>query len=191
MVSPSEMESDMPTENNEGQQSAGTTEGNPPAPVTTPGAAATPTLEEVIADRDRWKALSRQNETNYNQTRTELQQAQAAREAAVEAAKTEGRTSALGEVSTELVTAELKIQAATVGAELPDLSFLDLSRFKGEDQRPNADAVKQFIESLPKQSSGNGFPKLAGAGHNRDSSGTFSSMNPNDLADYISGGSFL
>ncbi|MFC9591515.1 hypothetical protein ACFTUC_17215 [Streptomyces sp. NPDC056944] len=176
----------MTTSNdNTGQQG---NEGNPPA---TPPAG--PTLEEVIADRDRWKALSRQNETNYNGARTELQQFQAEKDAAVEAARTEGRTSALGEVSTELVTAELKLQAAGAGAELPDLSFLDLNRFTGDDKRPNADAVKSFIESLPKQqaNSGSGFPPIAGAGHNKGGNGDFTSTNPNDLADYIAGGRFL
>ncbi|MET8839697.1 hypothetical protein ABZW67_06315 [Streptomyces rubiginosohelvolus] len=161
-------------------------EGNPPA--STAGL----TLEEVIADRDRWKALSRQNETNFNGARTELQQLQTAQQAAIEAARTEGRTSALGEVSTELVTAELRLQAVGVGAELPDLSFLDLNRFTGEDSRPNPDAVKSFIESLPKQvSSGSGFPPIAGAGHNKGGNGDFSSTNPSELADYIASGSFL
>ncbi|MFG3176592.1 hypothetical protein ACGFZC_16210 [[Kitasatospora] papulosa] len=171
-------------DDNAGQQG---NEGNPPVPPTGP------TLEEVIADRDRWKALSRQNETNFNTARTELQQFQTAQPAAIEAARTEGRTSALGEVSTELVTAELRLQAAGVGAELPDLSFLDLNRFTGEDARPNADAVKSFIESLPKQAnSGAGFPHIAGAGHNKGGgNGDFTSTNPSDLADYIAGGAFL
>jgi hypothetical protein len=183
------MESHMTTQNEPGQQGTTSTEGNPP--VTPPAPPATPTVEELTTDRDRWKALSRQNETNYNTTRTELQQLQAAQQAAIEAAKTEGRTSALGEVSTELVTAELRLQAVTLGAELPDLKFLDLAQFKGENERPNADAVKQFIESLPKQNSGSGFPHLAGAGHNRGGTGKFTSNDPNELADFISGGSFL
>lgn len=179
------MEQRMTTQDdNAGQQG---NEGNPPAPTTGP------TLEEVIADRDRWKALSRQNETNFNSARTELQQLQTAQPAAIEAARTEGRTSALGEVSTELVTAELRLQAVGAGAELPDLSFLDLNRFTGDDSRPNPDAVKSFIESLPKQgNSGAGFPQIAGAGHNKGGgSSDFASTNPNDLADYIAGGAFL
>lgn len=182
----------MTTQNDDASKKS--TEGNPPVtppvpPVTPP---ATPTLEEVTADRDRWKALSRQNETNYNSTRTELQKLQDDQKAALEAAKTEGRTSALGEVSKDLVTKELQLQAALTGAELPNLEFLDLNRFKGDDARPNADAVKSFIESLPKgQNSGSGFPHLEGAGHNRGGSGTFASTNPSELADYISGGSFL
>ncbi|MFD7605159.1 hypothetical protein ACFWAN_32550 [Streptomyces mirabilis] len=179
--------------NNSGQPGTTSTEGAPPAtPQAPPAPPAKPTVEELAADRDRWKALSRQNETNYNASRTELQQVQADREAAIEAARTEGRTSALGEVSKELVTAELQLQALTTGAELPDLSFLDLSRFKGENERPNRDAVKRFIESLPKQASGSGFPSLAGAGHNKGGSGgSFASTDPTELADYISGGSFF
>ncbi|MEU3436738.1 hypothetical protein [Streptomyces sp. NPDC006863] len=157
-----------------------------------PNSSAVPTLEEVTADRDRWKTLSRQNETNYNSTRTELQQLQESQQAALEAARTEGRASALEEVSMDLVTAELRLQAAGTGAELPDLSFLDLSRFAGDDKRPNPDAVKAFIQSLPKQvSSGSAFPQIAGASHNKGGNGEFSSTNPNDLADYIAGGVFL
>ncbi|MEU5957567.1 hypothetical protein [Streptomyces sp. NPDC047525] len=165
-------------------------EGNPPVtpPVTPP---ASPTLEEVTADRDRWKALSRQNEGNFNSTRTELQQLQAAQEAALESARTEGRTSALGEISTELVTAELQLQAVKAGADLPDLSYLDLTRFAGDDKRPSPDAVKAFIDSLPSKNSGSDFPHLAGAGHNRGNPTNFSSNDPTELADFIAGGTFL
>lgn len=179
------MESHMTTQN-DGTEQTGSTEATPPVPPTGP------TLEEVIADRDKWKALSRQNETNFNASRTELQQLKEAQQAAIEAAKTEGRTSALGEVSQELVTAELRLHAATAGAELPDLQFLDLNRFKGDDSRPNADAIKSFIESLPqRQSGGSGFPQIAGAGHNREGASEFKSFDPSELADFISGGSFL
>lgn len=184
------METRMTTQNETGQTdpgigSNGGSVSPPPAPPTGP------TLDEVIADRDRWKALSRQNETNYNSTRTELQQLQEAQQAAIEAAKNEARSSTLGEVSQELVTAELRLQAASAGAELPDLQFLDLNRFKGDDARPNADAVKAFIESLPKGQSGSEFPQLAGAGHNREGGSEFKSFDPNELADFIAGKSFL
>ncbi|MEU6765896.1 hypothetical protein ABZ916_25690 [Streptomyces sp. NPDC046853] len=175
----------MTTQDDNGNQSGD--EGNPPNPPTGP------TLEEVTADRDKWKALSKTNEKRWTDTSSELQQLQTTQQTAIEAAKSEGRTSALEEVSTELVTAELRLQAAGIGAELPDLSFLDLSRFTGEDQRPNSDAVKSFIESLPKAgNSGSGFPFVAGAGHNKGGNGSeFTSTNPSDLADYIAGGSFL
>ncbi|MFF3416828.1 hypothetical protein ACFYW9_19325 [Streptomyces sp. NPDC002698] len=174
----------MTTQNdNDGQP--GTGEVAPPAPPTGP------TLEEVIADRDRWKALSRQNEQGFNTTRTELQQLRDSQQAALEAAKAEGRTAALGEVSTELVTSELRLQALGAGATLPDLQFLDLSRFQGDDARPNGDTIKAFIESLPKGQSGSEFPHLAGAGHNRESGSSFQSFDPSELADFIAGGSFL
>ncbi|MFJ8699457.1 hypothetical protein [Streptomyces ardesiacus] len=179
----------MTTQQNDGQPGT-TTEGNPP--VTPPAPPAGPTVEQLQADVDRWKALSRQNEQNYNSTRTELQQLQEAQQAAIEAAKNEGRTSALGEVSQELVTAELRLQAVSAGAELPDLQFLDLNRFQGDDSRPNGEAIKSFIESLPKgQNSGSGFPQLAGAGHNREGGSEFKSFDPSELADFISGGSFI
>ncbi|MGV9693335.1 hypothetical protein ACWDUX_29995 [Streptomyces sp. NPDC003444] len=180
----------MTTQNeNNGQPAPNSNEGAPPA--TPPAPPTGPTLEEVTADRDRWKALSRQNEQNYNASRTELQQIRDAQEAAIEAAKTEGRTAALGEVSTELVTAELRLQAVSAGAELPDLAFLDLTRFTGEDSRPKTDLVTSFIESLPKQNAGTNFPHIAGAGHNKGGTGEFTSTDPNELAEYIAGGSFL
>ncbi|MFC8099431.1 hypothetical protein [Streptomyces sp. NPDC057363] len=182
----------MTTQNEDGTKTEeAKNEGNPQSTSQT-GASTGPTLEEVIADRDKWKNLSRQNESNYNTTRTELQKLQEAQNAAVEAAKTEGRTSALGEVSKDLVTKELQLQAALTGAELPGLDFLDLDRFKGDDARPSAEAVKTFIESLPKgKNSGSGFPHLEGAGHNRGGTSDFTSTDPNELADFISGGSFL
>ncbi|MFD4608286.1 hypothetical protein ACFWOT_09230 [Streptomyces sp. NPDC058440] len=158
---------------------------NPPAPQTGP------TLEEVTADRDKWKAMSRTNEDRWKSTSTELQQFQEAQAEAIEAAKSEGRTAALGEVSQELVTAELRLQAATAGAELPDLQYLDLNRFQGDDAKPNGDAIKSFVESLPKGQSGSEFPPLAGAGHNKEGNSEFKSMDPNELADFIGGSAFL
>ncbi|MER5533354.1 hypothetical protein [Streptomyces mirabilis] len=40
------------------------------------------------------------------------------------------------------MTAELQLQAFRAGADLPDLSYLDLNRFAGDDSRPNADASR-------------------------------------------------
>ncbi|MER5883094.1 hypothetical protein ABT160_04625 [Streptomyces sp. NPDC001941] len=156
------------------------------------GASAGPSLEEVTADRDRWKALSRQNETNYNATRTELQQLQAAQESALETARTEGRTAALGEVSKDLVTAELQLQALKAGTELPDLGYLDMSQFAGDDSRPNPEAVATFVASLKPRSTAPVLPRIGGALPNRGDSGSgFTSTDPSALADYIAGGAFL
>lgn len=167
--------------------------GNPQTQVTPP---AQPTVEELIAERDKWKALSKKNEDNYkaaSKERDDLKTAQMSdHEKALEAARTEGRTSALGEVSKDLVTKELALQAALKGVDLPNLEFLDLDRFKGDDAKPNAETVKSFIESLPKkQGSNSDFPHLQGAGHNKGSDGKFTSLDPNKLADYITDGSFI
>ncbi|MEV3860719.1 hypothetical protein AB0J38_41220 [Streptomyces sp. NPDC050095] len=159
---------------------------------TPPPQGTAPTLDEVLADRDRWKALSRQNESNYNATRTELQQLKEAQEQALETARADGRTAVLSEVSNELVSAELRLQATAAGKELPDPTYLDMTRFKGDDHRPNAEVIKSFVDSLSSPgSSAPKLPKIGGAFPNRGGSSKFSSTDPNELADYISGGSFL
>ncbi|WP_416972547.1 hypothetical protein [Streptomyces sp. 4F14] len=169
------------------QPATGSTEGNPAE--TSPGL----TLEELTADRDRWKAMSLQNETNYNSARTELQELQTAQEAALEAARGEARTAALGEVSTELVTAELRLQAQSAGRELPDLKYLDYSRFKGEHDRPDTEAVKAFVEALKPTDFADEFPDLIGGGHNKGGNGqsVLTTNDPTALADYIAGDTFI
>ncbi|HEY8979251.1 MAG TPA: hypothetical protein VIU15_06675 [Streptomyces sp.] len=88
-------------------------------------------------------------------------------EVRIQEAKAEGRTAALGEVSTELVTAELRLQALSAGTQLPDLQYLDLSTFEGENGRPDVNVVKAFVESLRPTDFALEFPDLMGAGHNK------------------------
>lgn len=177
----------MTTQSGDNGQSATGPEGNPPE--TSPS----PTLEELTADRDRWKAMSLQNETNYNATRTELQELQTAQEAALEAARGEARTTALGEVSTELVTAELRLQAQSAGRELPDLQYVNFAPLKDENGRPKPDAVKALVESLKPTDFADEYPFPLGSGNYKGGNGQ-SALNTNDptaLADYIAGDTFI
>jgi hypothetical protein len=150
-------------------------------------------LEEERKSTTKWKALSRQNEKKWEDAsaeRDQLKQSQMTEaEKAIEAARTEGRNSALSEISKDLITAELRIQAATAGATLPDFKFLNLDQLKGEDGRPNPDAVKSFVESLPKAKEE--FPDLQGAGKQTGGAPEVTTMDPNELADFITDGSFI
>jgi hypothetical protein len=155
-----------------------------------------PTIEELQADVERWKTLSRQNETNYNATRTELEKLKQASmsdaEKALEQAKQDARNATLAEVSQDLIKAALEVQATKKSAKLPDLDFLNLDRFKADDGRPNTEAITSFLDSLPTEGeSKQSFPPLGGAGHNKGGTADFTSMDPNDLADFITDGSFL
>lgn len=150
-------------------------------------------IAELTADRDKWKAMSRQNEKKWEDAsaeRDQLKQSQMTdAEKAIEAARTEGRNSALSEVGTDLVTAEMALQAATAGVTLPSAEYLNVSKFLGEDGRPNKEAVKSFVESLPKAKEE--FPNLQGAGKQTGGAPEITTMDPTELADFITGGSVI
>ncbi|MFJ9900257.1 hypothetical protein ACIQPR_43705 [Streptomyces sp. NPDC091280] len=154
----------------------------------------TPSVEDLQAEVDKWKALSRTNEKRWNEASAELdtfRQAQMTeQEKAIEAAKAEARNAALSEVGTSLVEAEIRAQAATAGVTVPT-EYLDLNRFLGENGRADADKVKSFISSLPKPSADPDFPQLMGTGHHQAGGNVISSMDPNELADFIAGGKFI
>lgn len=180
---PVENQNNQPANNGQGQESA--------APTTLEEALAL--LEAERNNASKWKTLSRQNEKKWEETSGELSKLKEAQmteaEKAIEAARTEGRNSALSEVGTDLVTAEMAIQAATAGVTLPPAEYLNVSKFLGEDGRPNKEAVKSFVESLPKAKEE--FPNLQGAGKQTGGAPEITTMDPNELADLISGGSFI
>ncbi|MGN7135811.1 hypothetical protein [Streptomyces pseudogriseolus] len=132
-----------------------------------------PTLEELQADVERWKALSRQNEKNYNEARTELSKLKEASmtdaEKAIEKAKEEARNAALSEVGSRLVEAELRVQAATAGVTLPPAEFLNVQRFLTADGSPDSAAIQTFVSSLPKPSKAPEFAQGIGLGRQGDS----------------------
>ncbi|MFE8916873.1 hypothetical protein [Streptomyces globisporus] len=119
------------------------------------------TLEEALAllnqEREnvtKWKGLSRTNEDRWkevSQERDQLKQATLTdSEKAIEQARQEARNAALSEVGTDLVSAEIRVQATAAGVQLPDPQFLNLNSFLGSDGRPNAEAIQTFVSSLPK-----------------------------------------
>lgn len=150
-------------------------------------------IAELTADRDKWQSLSRKNEDNYKSTSKRLEELEKSQmtdaEKALETARTEGRNSALSEVGLDLTKAEMAVQALTAGVKLPDTQFLNMSGFLGEDGRPNKEAVKSFIESLPKAKEE--FAPLQGAGKQTGGVPEIESMDPAVLADLISDGQFI
>ncbi|MFI0553416.1 hypothetical protein [Streptomyces scabiei] len=143
------------TGNEPGQQSTET----PPAP--------TPTVESLQAEIDKWKALSRTNEQRWKDASAERDQFKQASmtdaEKALEAARAEGRTAALSEVGTRLAEAELRALAASAGVDLPPAEFLNMSRFVNDGQ-VNADALSEFVSSLPKRDAPPAFRQDIGLG---------------------------
>lgn len=158
--------SDSPnTPNNEPNPPAGTATTQQQSQTTPP---AQPTYEELIAERDKWKNLSRTNEDRWKEAskeRDDLKQASMTdAEKAVEQAKQEARNSALAEVGTRLVESELRTAAVTAGVQLPSFEFLNTSQFVGTDGLPNTEQIKRFVESLPKPAAGPEFSQDLGLG---------------------------
>ncbi|MEU1353877.1 hypothetical protein ABZ410_08225 [Streptomyces cinnamoneus] len=113
------------------------------APTQSAGAADAAALEaEVGALRSRYQALSEELETVRATNSVET-------EAAVEAARQEGRTSAMAEITHQLVHAELRAHAAVAGVELPAQDFLRLDAFVGEGGGPDSARISDFVSSLP------------------------------------------
>lgn len=163
----------------------------PTAPATLEEAMAL--LETVTQSEARWKAMSKKNEDNFKAASKERDDLKASSmtdaEKALEQARTEGRNSALSEVGTDLVNAEMAIQAVAAGVTLPPAEYLNVSKFLGDDGRPNKDAVKSFVESLPKAKAE--FAPLQGAGKQTGGAPEINSMDPKELADFITDGSIF
>ncbi|MFJ8384729.1 hypothetical protein ACIQ9Q_09485 [Streptomyces sp. NPDC094438] len=121
---------------------------NPP----TPEASEAPDASALAAEVAKWKSLSRKNETAFKAADKELaefrQAAMSDQERAIEAARAEARTAALGEFGNQLVAAELRAQAASTGAALPDAEYLNLNRFLGDDGQPDSAAIAEFVTTL-------------------------------------------
>lgn len=154
-----------------------------PDPKTSEGV---PDVAALQADVEKWKALSRQNEKNWNEARTELASIQQASmtdaEKAIEQAKTEARNAALSEVGSRLVDAELRVQAATAGVTLPSSEFLNLSRFVGADGSPDTEQIKTFVSSLPQPSKAPEFVQGIGLGRQADPGSTAGQISRDELS---------
>jgi hypothetical protein len=150
----------------------------------------TPTLETLQAEIDKWKSLSRTNEQRWKDASAERDQFKQASmsdaEKALEAARAEGRTAALSEVGTRLAEAELRALAASAGVDLPPADFLRMDRFVSDGQ-VNADALSEFVSSLPKRESSPAFRQDIGLGRqgspgaNQLSRADLSNMTPAEI----------
>ncbi|GGP72143.1 hypothetical protein [Streptomyces melanogenes] len=111
-----------------------------------------PDAAALTAEVDKWRSMSRKNEKAFKDASRELEQFRQAavtdQERAIETARAEARTAALSEFGSQLVTAELRAQAASAGTTLPAAEFLNLSRFLGEDGQPDGEAIAAFITTL-------------------------------------------
>ncbi|MFF4952854.1 hypothetical protein [Streptomyces chattanoogensis] len=168
---------------------------NPPADVAQEPNERAAQPADPAAEADKWKAMSRENEKRWKQAAAELDRFRQAQmteqEKAIEQARQEARRAALSEVGTSLAEAEVRAQAASAGVSVPT-DYLDLARFVGEDGRADREKVTAFISSLPKPTPPEPeFPQLMGAGYHRSGGAAVTTMDPNELADIIAGGSFI
>lgn len=123
------------------------------------------------AEYEKWKALSRKNESEAEKLRKELDKFRQANmtesEKALQEAMEKGRKAALSEMGTRLAEAEIKAAAANAGRKVPDgfSNFLNMTAFIGEDGTPNGDAITAFINSLPEATpKGPAFSQNTGIG---------------------------
>jgi hypothetical protein len=73
-------------------------------------------------------------------------------ERAVAEAEARGRTTAAQEYGKRLARSEIRAAAADSGADVGGVfDYLDLSRFVGDDGEPDTEAVKAFVEALPRR----------------------------------------
>ena len=156
---------------NASAQNPGTGEGqqNQAQPTQQP-TEATPTVEELLAERDKWKALSRKNEEAKNAALGELDQLKTASmtdaERAMEEAKQTVRKATLAEVGTRLAKAELTSQAAKAQVQIPEGldSYLKYESLLNADGEPDAEAIKALVSTF-QPSNQFASPQALGIGH--------------------------
>ncbi|MFD9563391.1 hypothetical protein [Streptomyces sp. NPDC059994] len=120
------------------------------------------------AEIDKWKALSRKNEDRFKAASTELegyrQSHMSDTEKAIEAARAEARNTALSEVGTKLISAELRAASSAAGVTLPGAEYLNLESFLGADGNPDSARIEAFVSSLPKPSTTQPYAQDLGLG---------------------------
>ncbi|GAA0406259.1 hypothetical protein [Streptomyces luteireticuli] len=133
--------------------------------------------DEVEQWRTKWETAARELEELRAERMTE-------QEKALVQAHADGRSAALSELAPALAEAEIRAQAATAGVSV-QTEYLDLNRFL-KDGRPDAEQVSAFIaKQAPARPN---LPKLMGAGHHPGGAITGpTTMDPNELVDYING----
>lgn len=124
-------------------------------------------VDALIQERDKWQALSKKHEKDYLATNAELEKIRTASmsdaDKAIADAKAEGRKSALSEVGDRLTKAELEVQAAKAGVQLPNdfTEVLNLAKLS-KDGQPDSDAIAKVIGSLGSKAPD--FPNVGGIG---------------------------
>ncbi|MFJ5882667.1 hypothetical protein [Kitasatospora cineracea] len=151
-----------------------------------------PSVEDLQAQVEKWRNLSRTNEKRWNDTSAELEtlrQSQLSEaERAIEAARNEGRAAALAEAGTRLADAELRAQAAAAGVALPSTEFLNMDAFSGPDGAVNSDAIAAYIASeagrpakQPEYAQGLGLGRQGGSGVGQLTRDDLSRMTPREI----------
>lgn len=178
MSEPTNNGNTAPADTNPAQQQT------PPPPAQNNEPKGPQTVEEALAEVEKWKNLSRTNEQRWKDASKERDDLKAATmtdaEKAIEAAKQEARNSAYAEVGSRLVESELRAAAVTAGVQLPSFEFLNTTQFVGTDGLPNADRIKTFVESLPKAATGPEYSQDLGLG--RQGSSVAGQLSRADLA---------
>lgn len=123
-----------------------------PAPEPT----AAPSLEDLQAEVDKWKALSRKNEDKARanaQAQSELerlrQESMTEQERAVEQARQEARQQTLAEVGTLRVSDAFRVASAGKSIDIDALiEGVNLAGFLGDDGQPDIDKVEGWVERI-------------------------------------------
>ncbi|WP_050512112.1 hypothetical protein [Streptomyces rimosus] len=157
-----------------------------PQPTSTPhdGEDQDVTVDQLKAEVDKWRAMSRKNEKSFKDASRELDQARQAamsdQDKALEQARQEARTSALAEAGERIAMAELRAQAAQNGVSLPGAEFLNLRRFVDADGSADAEAITAFVSALPTTNPAPAYRQDLGLG--RQQSGSAGQLTRTDLA---------
>lgn len=136
--------------------------------------------DEDQQDDIDWKAMARKHEREAKRSAAELDKVrkanQSEQEKAIDAAKNEGRTSALVEAGTKVAAAEIK--AALTGI-VPDpkviVEDLNLAKYVTEDGDVDEEAVKSLREKYAALGAGKKTPSFDGGAKEKDapSEGSF------------------
>lgn len=146
-----------------------------PTPTPTTGTPATGTppptveslqkqLDELSADRDKWKTLSREHENKGKKTEKDFEdfkgRHQSDAEKAIDDAKKAGRAEALSETGSRLVDAEVRVAAAGRNVDVDALlEGLDRSRFIDDAGEPKKADITAWIDKVaPKPEGGSADP---------------------------------
>lgn len=137
------------------------------------------------AEADKWKAMSRKHETNWQTASKERDELKTATmtdaEKAIEAARAEGKTEALTEMQKRIGAAELKAAAGNAQVALPDslISIMDTSSVINADGSANTDLINQILSGLTPAKPG--FSQNVGVGP-QSSTGVAGQITRDDLS---------